>query len=173
MAQSEAQANEIVASRTHVPAHKLTDFEEEEDDWEDFDEEEDLQLPSSKDDEWEDWDDEEEYALSKLSRKEKKILAKEAKKASRKKAKEKEMKKPPQSREETNWLQSRFTHDENYNRAPIGGSKIRTYWWNWCSRRRDYNRSWWRSGRIWRPRNQESETAQQSNGRIGMDYARI
>ena len=94
MAQSEAQ--EIVASRTHVPAHKTQpDFGEEEDDWEDFDEEEELQLPSSKDDEWDDWDDEEEYTLpTKLSRKEKKILAKEAKKeASRKKAKEKEMKK--------------------------------------------------------------------------------
>lgn len=65
------------------------------DDWEDFDEEEELQLPTSKDDEWDDWDDEEEYSLpTKLSRKEKKILAKEAKKdVARKKAQEKEMKK--------------------------------------------------------------------------------
>ena len=64
-------------------------------DWEDFDEEEELQLPTNKDDEWDDWDDDEEYTLpTKLTRKEKKVLAKEAKKeASRKKAKEKEMKK--------------------------------------------------------------------------------
>ena len=63
-------------------------IESSDDDWEDFDEEEELQLPTSKDDEWEDWDDEDEYVLpTKLSRKEKKILAKEAKKdAARKKA---------------------------------------------------------------------------------------
>ena len=70
-------------------------IESPDDDWEDFDEEEELQLPNSKDDEWDDWDDEDEYVLpTKLSRKEKKILAKEAKKdAARKKAQEKEMKK--------------------------------------------------------------------------------
>ena len=92
---SEAQSKEILAGRTHVPAYNTQpDFEDEED-WEDFDDEEELQLPSNNDDEWEDWDEEEEYALpTKLSRKEKKILAKEAKKeASRKKAQEKEMKK--------------------------------------------------------------------------------
>ena len=68
---------------------------DDEDEWEDFDEEEDLSLPSTNDDEWDDWEDEEEYTLpTKLTRKEKKILAKEAKKeASRKKAQQKEMKK--------------------------------------------------------------------------------
>ena len=70
-------------------------IESEDDDWEDFDEEEELELPSNHDDEWDDWEDDEEYTLpTKLSRKEKKILAKEAKKdAARKKAQEKEMKK--------------------------------------------------------------------------------
>ena len=68
---------------------------DDDEDWEDFDEEEELELPSNNDDEWDDWEEEEEYTLpTKLSRKEKKILAKEAKKeAARKKAKEKEMKK--------------------------------------------------------------------------------
>tara|TARA_B100000003_G_scaffold201480_1_gene209593 strand:- start:834 stop:2276 length:1443 start_codon:yes stop_codon:yes gene_type:complete len=96
LSQNNPQSKEILASRTHVPAYKnQPDFGKEDDDWEDFDEEEELQLPSTKDDEWDDWDDEEEYTLpTKLTRKEKKLLAKEAKKeASRKKAKEKEMKK--------------------------------------------------------------------------------
>ena len=66
---------------------------DDDEDWEDFDEEEELELPSKNDDEWDDWEEEEEYTLpTKLSRKEKKILAKEAKKeAARKKSKEKEM----------------------------------------------------------------------------------
>ena len=66
-----------------------------EEDWEDFDNDEDLQLPSNNDDEWDDWEEEEEYSLpTQLTRKEKKILAKEAKKeAARKKAQQKEMKK--------------------------------------------------------------------------------
>ena len=65
-----------------------------EEDWEDFENDEDLQLPSNNDDEWDDWE-EEEYSLpTQLTRKEKKILAKEAKKeAARKKAQQKEMKK--------------------------------------------------------------------------------
>ena len=91
-----SQHEEFTRIRTHVPAYKTQpDFGDDEEEWEDFDEEEELQLPSNDDDEWDDWDEEEEYILpTKLSRKEKKILAKEAKKeASRKKAKEKEMKK--------------------------------------------------------------------------------
>ena len=82
-------------SRNACLAYRPNLILEKNDDWEDFDEEEELQLPSTKDDEWDDWDDEEEYTLpTKLTRKEKKLLAKEAKKeASRKKAKEKEMKK--------------------------------------------------------------------------------
>lgn len=66
-----------------------------EEDWEDFENDEDLQLPSNNDDEWDDWEEEEEYSLpTQLTRKEKKILAKEAKKeAARKKAQQKEMKK--------------------------------------------------------------------------------
>ena len=96
LSQNDSESKEILASRTHAPAYDTQPgFGEEDEDWEDFDEEEELQLPSSKDDEWDDWDDEEEYTLpTKLTRKEKKLLAKEAKKeASRKKAKEKEMKK--------------------------------------------------------------------------------
>ena len=91
-----SQHEEFTRTRTHTPASKTQpDFEDDEEEWEDFDDEEELQLPSNNDDEWEDFDDEEEYILpTKLSRKEKKMLAKEAKKeASRKKAKDKEMKK--------------------------------------------------------------------------------
>ena len=82
--------------RTHVPAYKTQPgFDEEEEEWEDFDEEEELQLPSNNEEEWDEWEEEEEYSLpTKLSRKEKKILAKAAKKeAARKKATQKEMKK--------------------------------------------------------------------------------
>ena len=66
-----------------------------EDDWEDIDDDEELNLPSTNDDDWDDWDEEEEYTLpTKLSRKEKKILAKQEKKeAAKKKAAEKELKK--------------------------------------------------------------------------------
>ncbi len=66
-----------------------------EDDWEDIDDDEELNLPSTNDDDWDDWDEEEEYTLpTKLTRKEKKILAKQEKKeAAKKKAAEKELKK--------------------------------------------------------------------------------
>lgn len=65
------------------------------DDWEEIDDDEELNLPSTNDDDWDDWDEEEEYTLpTKLSRKEKKILAKQEKKeAAKKKAAEKELKK--------------------------------------------------------------------------------
>ena len=64
-------------------------------DWEEFDEDEELQLPTTQDDEWEDWDEEETYTLpTKLTRREKKILAKNAKKETKKrKADAKERKK--------------------------------------------------------------------------------
>ena len=56
-------------------------IESDDDDWEDFDEEEKLELPSNHDDEWDDWEDDEEYTLpTKLSRKEKKILARKPRK---------------------------------------------------------------------------------------------
>ena len=92
------QQQENLANTTNTPKTTPSDTYEEfddEDDWEDFDDEENLSLPSNSDDEWDDWDEEEEYSLpTKLTRKEKKILAKEAKKeASRKKAQKKEMKK--------------------------------------------------------------------------------
>ena len=82
MAQSESQQNEILASRTHVPAHKTQpDFGEDEEEWEDFDDDENLSLPSNNDDEWDDWEGDEEYTLpTKLTRKEKKILLKRPKK---------------------------------------------------------------------------------------------
>ena len=65
------------------------------DDWEDIDDDEELNLPSTSDDDWDDWDDDEEYTLpTKLSRKEKKLLAKQEKKeTAKKKAAEKELKK--------------------------------------------------------------------------------
>ena len=65
------------------------------DDWEEIDETEELVLPENSDDEWDDWDDEEEYTLpTKLTRREKKILASAAKKeAAKKKAAAKELKK--------------------------------------------------------------------------------
>ena len=65
------------------------------DDWEDIDDDEDLNLPSTSDDDWDDWDDDEEYTLpTKLSRKEKKLIAKQEKKeTAKKKAAEKELKK--------------------------------------------------------------------------------
>ena len=65
------------------------------DDWEDIDDDEDLNLPSTSDDDWDDWDDDEEYTLpTKLSRKEKKLLAKQEKKeTAKKKAADKELKK--------------------------------------------------------------------------------
>ena len=68
---------------------------ESDDDWEDIDDDEDLNLPSTSDDDWDDWDDDEEYTLpTKLSRKEKKLLAKQEKKeTAKKKAAEKELKK--------------------------------------------------------------------------------
>jgi fused signal recognition particle receptor len=91
-----SQHEEFSKIKTHVPAYKTQPEFGEEEEWEDFDEEEELELPSNKEnDEWDDWEEEEEYTLpTKLSRKEKKILAKEVKKeAARKKAKEKEMKK--------------------------------------------------------------------------------
>ena len=91
-----SQHEEFSKIRTHVPAYNTKpDFGDDDDDWEELDEEEELELPSNNDDEWDDWEEEEEYTLpTKLTRKEKKILAKEAKKeASRKKASEKEMKK--------------------------------------------------------------------------------
>ena len=66
-----------------------------EEDWEEFDEREELELPATKEDDWDDWDDEDNYTLpTKLSRKEKKVLAAQAKKESaRKKADAKERKK--------------------------------------------------------------------------------
>ncbi len=91
-----SQHEEFSKIRTHVPAYNTKpDFGDDDDDWEELDEEEELELPSNNDDEWDDWEEDEEYTLpTKLTRKEKKILAKEAKKeASRKKASEKEMKK--------------------------------------------------------------------------------
>ncbi|RJU87200.1 MAG: signal recognition particle-docking protein FtsY [Candidatus Poseidoniales archaeon] len=60
--------------------------EEPEEDWEEFDEDEELQLPDTQDDEWDEWDEDETYTLpTKLTRREKKILAKNAKKENKKK----------------------------------------------------------------------------------------
>ena len=50
-----------------------------EEEWEELDENEELELPPESSDDWDDWDEEEEYALpTKLTRKEKKVLAEQA-----------------------------------------------------------------------------------------------
>tara|TARA_B100000212_G_scaffold112364_1_gene83690 strand:+ start:1680 stop:3092 length:1413 start_codon:yes stop_codon:yes gene_type:complete len=94
--QALSQHEEFSKLRTHVPAYKTQPgFDEEDDEWEDFDDDEELELPKNSEDEWDEWEEDESYALpTRLTRKERKIIAKEAKKeASRKKAQQKEMKK--------------------------------------------------------------------------------
>lgn len=94
--QALSQHEEFSKLRTHVPAYKTQPvFDEEDDEWEDFDDDEELELPKNSEDEWDEWEEDESYTLpTKLTRKERKIIAKEAKKeASRKKAQQKEMKK--------------------------------------------------------------------------------
>ena len=86
-----------------LATHQTTDQSNEEeiispaddDDWEDFDEDEVLELPQDSDDEWDEWDEEEEYSLPvKLTRREKKILAREQKnKQKLEKARQAELKK--------------------------------------------------------------------------------
>ena len=127
-----SQQQENLANTTTIPQNTPSESDEEfedEEDWEDFDDEENLSLPSNNDDEWDDWDEEEEYSLpTKLTRKEKKILAKEAKKeASRKKALQKEMKK--RGGKEVKRLagvKGRPSHDENYNWKATRRSKSLT-----------------------------------------------
>ena len=104
-AASEIDTESISAEEGSMEAKEALDFKQEvnqkpeqindEDYWEDIDETENLELPSSSDDDWDDWDEEEEYTLpTKLTRREKKILAKEAKaQLKRVKAKEAELKK--------------------------------------------------------------------------------
>ncbi len=94
--QALSQHEEFSKLRTHVPAYKTQPgFDEEDDEWEDFDDDEELELPKNSEDEWDEWEEDESYTLpTRLTRKERKIIAKEAKKeASRKKARQKEMKK--------------------------------------------------------------------------------
>ena len=94
--QALSQHEEFSKLRTHVPAYKTQPgFDEEDDEWEDFDDDEELELPKNSEDEWDEWEEEDSYTLpTRLTRKERKIIAKEAKKeASRKKAQQKEMKK--------------------------------------------------------------------------------
>ena len=94
--QALSQHEEFSKLRTHVPAYKTQPgFDEEDDEWEDFDDDEELELPKNSEDEWDEWEEDESYTLpTRLTRKERKIIAKEAKKeASRKKAQQKEMKK--------------------------------------------------------------------------------
>lgn len=94
--QALSQHEEFSKLRVHVPAYKTQPgFDEEDDEWEDFDDDEELELPKNSEDEWDEWEEDESYTLpTRLTRKERKIIAKEAKKeASRKKAQQKEMKK--------------------------------------------------------------------------------
>ena len=71
------EAIEAINQHQEIPISKNEE-------WEDLDESEELVLPTQKEDEWEEWDDDEDdYVLpTKLSRKEKKILAKQAKRES-------------------------------------------------------------------------------------------
>ena len=82
-----SQHQEIPNLSNPKPASEANeDISDTEDEWEDFDEDEDLQLPSTNDDEWEDFDEDEDYSLpTKLTRKEKKILAKNNKRDKAKK----------------------------------------------------------------------------------------
>jgi len=86
-------ANKALEFKKELDNEQKTDSVEEE--WEEFDEDEEFQLPESVEDEWDDWDEDEEYTLpAKLSRREKKILAKEAKNQEKlEKAKQSELKK--------------------------------------------------------------------------------
>lgn len=86
-------ANKALEFKREFDSEKSTESIEE--DWEEFDEEEELELPESDNDDWEDWDDDEEYTLpTKLTRREKKILAKEVKDQQKlEKAKQLELKK--------------------------------------------------------------------------------
>ena len=111
-AASEIDTESISAEEGSIEANEALDFKQEltqkpeqsndEDYWEDIDETENLELPSSSDDDWDDWDEEEEYTLpTKLTRREKKILAKEAKaQLKRVKAKEAELKKRGEKKSE-------------------------------------------------------------------------
>ena len=104
-ATSEIDTEEISAEVGSDDANKALEFKKEldneqktdsvEEEWEEFDEDEEFQLPESVEDEWDDWDEDEEYTLPvKLSRREKKILAKEAKNQEKlEKAKQSELKK--------------------------------------------------------------------------------
>jgi fused signal recognition particle receptor len=83
------EAIEAINQHQEIPISKNEE-------WEDLDESEELVLPTQKEDEWEEWDDDEDdYVLpTKLSRKEKKILAKQAKREStQRKTQAKELKK--------------------------------------------------------------------------------
>lgn len=104
-ATSEIDTEEISAEVGSDDANKALEFKKEldneqktdsvEEEWEEFDEDEEFQLPESVEDDWDDWDEDEEYTLpAKLSRREKKILAKEAKNREKlEKAKQSELKK--------------------------------------------------------------------------------
>ena len=104
-ATSEIDTEEISAEVGSDDANKALEFKKEldneqktdsvEEEWEEFDEDEEFQLPESVEDDWDDWDEDEEYTLPvKLSRREKKILAKEAKNQEKlEKAKQSELKK--------------------------------------------------------------------------------
>ena len=103
-AASEVNSDEISAEEDSEEAKKAMDLRDSSDskpdtidepEWEEFDDDVDLELPKQNDDEWDEWDEEEDYVLpTKLSRKEKKILAAAAKKdLAKKKAAEKELKK--------------------------------------------------------------------------------
>ncbi len=90
----EADAALAMRESSEQPPLQQEDQIAEDDDWEEFDENEELELPSEEDD-WDDWDEEDVPATLpvKLSRREKKILAREEKKkASKEKARAKEMK---------------------------------------------------------------------------------
>ena len=112
----EADAALAMRESNEQPSLQQEDQIVEDDDWEEFDENEELELPSEEDD-WDDWDDEDVPATLpvKLSRREKKILAREEKKKASKE--ESQGKGNEEKGRQRSWtprrLESRFTHDAN------------------------------------------------------------
>ena len=75
------EANEALGQLQEI---ETTSNTHQEDEWEELDENEVLELPTESPEDWDEWDEEEEYTLpTKLTRKEKKVLAKQAKKESK------------------------------------------------------------------------------------------
>ena len=75
-----SQKESVIEQEIQTPRTEPVALDDEEE-WEDFDDEEDLSLPSNNDDEWDEWEEEEEYTLpTKLTAKKRKFLLKRRRK---------------------------------------------------------------------------------------------